>query len=299
MKNTTKSAIFALITVLVWSSAFPVTKYTAAAFSPNVLGLLRCGVAAVILLVIGCFNRIKAPKRLSHVPLFLLCGSFGFSLYMIFFNSGMVTMSSAGSSLIIATAPVLTAIGAFLFYREGIKPLGWCAIATAFLGVSVLLLSDLGKGGSGGIGIFWIMMAAVVFCCYNLMTRKLLSLGYSAMECVTWSMVCGAVCLLPFLPEAIGQLRAAPPSAILAAVYLGAMPSAISHLFWNAAMALALRTSDVANYQFLTPLFSTVMGFAILGEVPGVLTLLGGLIILASIVVFARGGKQAVTAERS
>lgn len=294
MKNTTKSAIFALITVLVWSSAFPITKYASSAFSPNVLGLLRCGVASVILLVIGFFNRIKAPKKLLHLPLFFLCGAFGFGLYMIFFNSGMLTMSSAGSSLIIATAPVLTAIGAFLFYREGIKPLGWCAIATAFLGVSILFVSDIAKGGLGGAsGILWIMAAAIVFCCYNLMTRKLLSLGYTAMECVTWSMVCGTVLLLPFLPEAIGQIGDASASAILATLYLGAMPSAISHLFWNAAMALALRTSDVANYQFLTPLFSTVMGFAILGEVPGPLTVLGGLIILVSIVVFARGGKQA------
>ncbi len=292
MKNATKSAIFAFITVLVWSSAFPVTKYTTAAFSPNVLGLLRCGVAAMILFVIGAFNRIKAPKKLSHVPLFVLCGGFGFSLYMIFFNSGMVTMSSAGSSLIIATAPVLTAIGASVLYREAIKPIGWCAIATAFLGVSVLLVSDIGKDDAGGIGIFWIMAAALVFCCYNLMTRKLLSMGYTAMECVTWSMVCGAVCLLPFLPQAITQLRVAPASAIWAAVYLGAMPSAISHLFWNAAMALAYKTSDVANFQFLTPLLSCVMGFALLREVPGVSTVVGGIIILLSIIVFALKGKQ-------
>ncbi len=292
MKNTTKSAIFAFATVLIWASAFPITKYATAAFPPNALGLLRCGTAALILLVVGAFTHIKVPK-IAHVPLFFLCGGLGFSLYMVFFNTGMLTLSSASSSLIVATAPVLTAIGASLLYRERIKPVGWCAIATAFLGVAVLLAGDIaGSGLHGGAGIFWTLAAALVFCCYNLMNRKLLSMGYTAMECVSWSMVCGAVLLLPFLPDAIGALRSAPPSAILTVAYLGAMPSATAYLLWSFAMSLARKTSDVANFQFLTPLFSTVLGFAILREVPGVFTVIGGLIILGSIVLFGLKGKK-------
>ncbi len=292
MKNTTKSAIFAFATVLIWASAFPITKYATAAFPPNALGLLRCGTAAIILLIIGAFTHIRAPK-IAHVPLFLLCGGFGFSLYMIFFNTGMLTLSSASSSLIIATAPVLTAVGAALLYRERINPLGWCVIITAFLGVAVLLAGDIVDSGlHGGAGIFWTLAAALVFCCYNLMNRKLLSMGYTAMECVSWSMVCGAVLLLPFLPDTIGALRKAPPSAILTAAYLGAMPSATAYLLWSFAMSFARKTSDVANFQFLTPLFSTMLGFAILREVPGIFTVIGGVVILSSIIFFSLKGKQ-------
>ena len=40
MKNTAKSALFAFTTVFLWSSAFPITKFAAAAFTPNLLGLL-------------------------------------------------------------------------------------------------------------------------------------------------------------------------------------------------------------------------------------------------------------------
>ena len=158
MKNTAKSALFAFTTVFLWSSAFPITKFAAAAFTPNVLGLLRCSLAAVILLIIGRVNRIQGPKKPLHIPLFLLSGGLGFSLYMIFFNSGMLTLTSATSSLIIATTPVLTAIGASWLYRKKIKPVGWCAIAAAFAGVAVLLLTDTSKGGlSGGEGLFWTM----------------------------------------------------------------------------------------------------------------------------------------------
>ena len=292
MKPTVKSAVFAFTTVFLWSSAFPITKFAAAAFTPNVLGLVRCSLAAVILLIIGRINQIHGPKKPAHIPLFLLSGGMGFSLYMICFNSGMLTLTSATSSLIIATTPVLTAVGAAWFYQEKIKPVGWCAIAAAFLGVAVLLLTDTSKGGlSGGTGLFWTMAAALVFCCYNLMNRKLLSLGYTAVECVTWSMVCGALWLMPFLGHAIPQVTEAPVSSILAAVYLGAMPSAAAYLLWSHAMSLAKKTSDVSNFQFLTPLLSTAMGFAMLGEIPSLMTAAGGLIIIASIVVFGLKGK--------
>ncbi len=292
MNKAMKSASFAFITVFLWSSAFPITKFAAAAFTPNVLGLLRCSLAAVILLIIGRGNHIHGPKKASHIPLFLISGGMGFSLYMIFFNSGMLTLTSATSSLIIATTPVLTAIGASLLYRERIKPVGWCAIAAAFMGVAVLLLTDTSKGGlSGGVGLFWTMAAALVFCCYNLMNRKLLSMGYTAVECVTWSMVCGTLWLMPFAGQAIPQVMEAPAYSIIATVYLGAMPSATAYLLWSNAMYLAKKTSDVSNFQFLTPLLSTVMGFAMLGEVPTVMTMVGGLIIIASIVVFGLKGK--------
>lgn len=292
MKPTVKSAVFAFITVVLWSSAFPITKFAAAAFTPNVLGLLRCSLAAVILLVIGRINHIHGPKKTAHIPLFLLSGGMGFSLYMIFFNSGMLTLTSATSSLIIATTPVLTAVGASWLYREKIKPVGWCAIAAAFAGVALLLLTDTSKGGlSGGSGLFWTMAAALVFCLYNLMNRKLLSLGYTAVECVTWSMVCGALWLMPFLGQAVPQMMEAPAYSIIATIYLGAMPSAMAYLLWSNAMFLAKKTSDVSNFQFLTPLLSTAMGFAMLGEVPSLMTVTGGLIIIASIVVFGLKGK--------
>lgn len=292
MNKSVKSAVFAFTTVFLWSSAFPITKFAAAAFTPNVLGLLRCSLAAVILLIIGRLKHIHGPKKTAHIPLFLLSGGMGFSLYMIFFNSGMLTLTSATSSLIIATTPVLTAIGASWFYREKIKPVGWCAIAAAFLGVAVLLLTDTSKGGlSGGIGLFWTMAAALVFCCYNLMNRKLLSLGYTAVECVTWSMVCGALWLMPFIGQALPQVMAAPSYSIIATVYLGAMPSATAYLLWSHAMSMAKKTSDVSNFQFLTPLLSAAMGFAMLGEVPAVMTMVGGLIIIVSIVVFGLKGK--------
>lgn len=312
LKSSTKSALFAMTTVFLWSSAFPITKIAAQSFAPNALGLFRCTLAALILLGIGYKNHLNKPKKPAHILLFLLSGGLGFTLYMLFFNTGMLTLNSAVASLIIATTPVLTAVGASVLYHEKIRPAGWCAIAAAFGGVAILLLSDIAVSGSGtsgsagsgsgitgneiamGSGLLFMIGAAIVFCGYNLLNRKLLSMGYTAVETVTWSMVCGALLLMFFLPQTlpqIGQAAASCVPALAAAVYLGAMPSATAYLLWSRAFSLAEKTSDVTNYQFLTPLLSTAMGFAMLGEVPSLSTIAGGLVIIASLVVFSRKGR--------
>ncbi len=299
MKSSTKSALLAIATVFLWSSAFPITKIAAQAFTPNALGLFRCTLAAGILLGIGCKNRFSKPKKPAHMLLFLLSGGLGFTLYMLFFNTGMLTLNSAVASLIIATTPVLTAAGASVLYHEKIRPAGWCAIAAAFGGVAILLLSDIaGSSTSGsntsGSGLLFMIGAAIVFCGYNLLNRKLLSMGYTAVETVTWSMVSGALLLLFFLPQTltqIGQAAASCLPALAASAYLGAMPSATAYLLWSRAFSLAEKTSDVTNYQFLTPLLSTAMGFAMLGEIPSLATIVGGLIIIASLVIFSRKGR--------
>ena len=84
MKPAAKSAIFAFVTVFLWSSAFPITKIATQFFSPNALGLLRCTLASVILLIIGGFNHLRRPLKAYHIPLFFVSGGLGFSLYMIF-----------------------------------------------------------------------------------------------------------------------------------------------------------------------------------------------------------------------
>lgn len=43
------SQLYALVTVVLWSSAYVFTKLALAYFSPGVLSLLRCGVAALLL----------------------------------------------------------------------------------------------------------------------------------------------------------------------------------------------------------------------------------------------------------
>lgn len=285
-----KKKVFGLsfLSVFLWASAFPLTKVAQQQFTSIPLGFLRCTVAAIFLIIIGKCCHIRLPQK-KHIPLFFVSGGLGFTGYMITFNTGILTLTSATSSIIIAVTPILTAIVASNLYKEKIKPIGWAAIAAAFIGVLILLLWE--GVFSINIGLIWTVGAAIVFCGYNIMTRKLSAMGYNALEIVTYSMICGAILLGFRAEDGLHQLAGASMSHIIALIYLGALPSATAYFTWGKAMSYAERTSEVTNFMFVTPLLSTIMGFIILHEVPNAGTFIGGAIIIISIVVFNLKGK--------
>ena len=285
-----KKKVFGLsfLSVFLWASAFPLTKVAQQQFTSITLGFLRCTVAAIFLIIIGKCCHIRLPQK-KHIPLFFVSGGLGFTGYMITFNTGILTLTSATSSIIIAVTPILTAIVASNLYKEKIKPIGWAAIAAAFIGVLILLLWE--GVFSINIGLIWTVGAAIVFCGYNIMTRKLSAMGYNALEIVTYSMICGAILLGFWAGDGLHQLAGASVSHIIALIYLGALPSATAYFTWGKAMSYAERTSEVTNFMFVTPLLSTIMGFIILHEVPNAGTFIGGAIIIISIVVFNLKGK--------
>ena len=273
-----KVFLLSFCTVLLWASAFPLTKVVQEQFTSNPLGFLRCSIAAIFLIIIGKCSHIRIPAK-KDIPYFILAGAMGFTGYMIFFNTGIQTLTSATSSIIVALTPILTAIGCAKVYHEKIKTIGWISIATAFIGVLVLLLWD---------GVFSIN---VVFFGYNMMSRLLTTKGYPDLEIVTYSMILGAILLGFWSVQGFQQLASSDMSHILALVYLGAFPSAAAYFLWGKAMSFANRTSEVTNFMFVTPLLSTILGFLILREVPNMGTFLGGAIIICSIIVFNLKGK--------
>lgn len=286
--NKIKVNLYAFLTVLLWGSAFPFTRLIGDGISPYSLGLIRCVLAAALLLAIGKAGRIRKPFCRRDLLWFFLSGILGFSLYFIFFNMGLETLSSATGSIVTAASPILTAIAVFRLYDERINLIGWISIACAFGGVAVLLLWN--GVLSINIGILWMFLCALVFAGYSVLNRKLSEMGYTAMEAVTYSAVFGAVQMLIFLPGTVTDLAAADPAAILCALYLGVMPSAAAYYFWSKAIVLAERTSEVTNYLFVNPLIAAVIGFLMLREIPDMGTFLGGAIIIISVVVFSTKG---------
>ena len=289
MNSKTKMNLMASCTILLWASAFPMTKIAVSHFSSNALAFLRCCAAAIFLVVVGKMTHIRGPHRKKDILWFILSGGTGFALYMVTFNTGIKTITSATSSLIIALTPIFTAAMASKLYHETIRPFGWCMIGMAFSGVAVLLLW---KGVlSINAGMLWTIVAAVVFSVYNIVNRKLSSMGYTSLEVVTYSILCAVVLLAGFSFQGISQMATANPGEIFSVIYLGVMPSATAYFLWGKAMSLSEKTSEVTNYMFITPLISTIMGFIMLHEVPNAGTFIGGAIIISSVVLFSIKGR--------
>lgn len=275
---------YAFGTVLLWASAFVCTKIALTYFTASAVGVLRYLVASIILVVIIFYKRIGLPER-RDVPKFLLSGALGFTFYMITFNEASRSLTSATGSVIIASAPVVTALFANVVFKEKIRPKGWLAIAVEFVGIVILTLWD--GVFSMNKGIFWMLGAAVCISGYNLFQRYYMK-KYTPLQSTAYNIFAGTVLLLVYLPDAVRQLVRAPIQQWLVVIFMGIFPSALAYLWWTKALSIAEKTSDVTNFMFVTPLITTLMGFLIIGEMPTAATFIGGVIIIIGLLLFQK-----------
>ena len=284
---------YALATVVLWSTAYVYTKVALAFFTPGPLGLVRCAVASLaFLVVLPVMDRGRGGffvPAARHLPLFAASGLSGFTLYLLAFNEGSISLNPTTNCIVISTAPILTAALARMFFGERLPVLRWLALALAFAGVVVV--NGGGRGFMLAPGMGWVLVAAALLSLYNIVQRTL-ARHYGAVHIAAWSFFAATFFLLYCLPQTVAEVRAAPASALWLALFLGIFPSAAAYLLWTRALALAPRTSLVTNYMFLTPFLSMLLDFAVTGGLPGASTFWGGGIILGALMLFSLAGKR-------
>lgn len=288
MQKSSACHILALLTILLWSTAYIGTKVASVSFTPGALGFLRCFSATIVLLGVIAVKRL-APPRMRDYPYFLISGLCGIALYLILFNRGFADIGPTTSSIIISTTPIIAAVLAYFVFKERLTALGWLAIGLAFCGILVMTLWN----GTLNInaGVVWTALAAISFAVYNLLQRGL-SRKYDTMTITAYSFVAGSLLLSPYLPDTLAQMETAPAAHTTIVCLLGVFPSAVAYLLWVKALSIAPKTSYVTNYMFVTPLTSLVLELIFLGQWPDAGAILGGLVILGSLALFAVAGKR-------
>jgi len=277
---------YAMVTILFWSLAYVLTRLVLQYVTAYSLGFLRYAVASLVLAVVCLFQSMRRVEK-RDIWLFLLSGICGFFLYMITFNVGASTVTAATSSVVIASAPVFTALLASIFFGERLVPRQWAAIGIEFAGILILTL--YGAIFSLNMGTVWLALAAMLLSCYNLLQRKL-TRSYTALQSTAYSIFIGTILLACFAPRAVVELRTAPMEPLFYIVVLGVFSSAIAYLLWSKALERAPRTSLVSNYMFFTPFLTALLGFLLAGEMPEAYTWAGGGLILLGSLIFNFGG---------
>jgi drug/metabolite transporter (DMT)-like permease len=280
-------------TIVLWASAFPAIRAALEGYSPAHLSVLRLLVAAIALGAVAAARGVRLPAR-RDVPAIAGLGLTGMAAYQVLLNSGERTVPAGTASLIVNVSPVIVALVATALLGERLTRLGWAGIAIAFGGVTIIALT-----GEGGVqlsaGALLVLGAAVVQAAYFVGSKPLLA-RYDALELTAWAMAFGALITLPFSPGLPGAIAHAPldSSAAVALLALGA--SAIGFVAW----AYALQHIDVsiaAATLYAVPPIAILVGWAWLGELPGVSSLAGGAVALAGVALVTRRGRLPTDAE--
>lgn len=291
-----RTLLAAATTVIFWASAFPAIRAGLQAFDPFHLALLRFLFASVALGIYALATRMPLPRR-QDVPGLALLGLIGVTLYHGLLNWGEVTVPSAIASFIIAGAPVFMALFATVFFGERLRALGWLGIGISFAGVSVIAFSTGGSDGAlfdpRALGILGAALAQSI---YSVGQKPLLK-RYTPIQFTTYAVWFGTLFLLVFAPGLVEEIQAAPIGAIAAVAYMGVFPGALAYGTWSYVLANA-PASTAGSFLYLVPAFALVIAFLWLGEVPSLIAIVGGILIIAGVIVvnvLGRGRKQAVT----
>jgi drug/metabolite transporter (DMT)-like permease len=277
----TATAIAIVVTIVAWASAFPAIRAGLLAFGPLELGAVRFAIAAVPAALFLLVTRPALP-RWSETWRFFVGGLFFVALYTVLLNLGELTVSAGPASFIINVNPIITAALAMLVLGERFGRGAWLGTAVSFAGIGLIAL---GEGHALRIDAGALLILGSAFCnSITTVVQKPLFARHKPLTVSAWNMVIGALLLAPFLPAALAQAPAASAEGLVAAIYLGIVPSLIAYASWNIVLS-RLPASRASNFMYCVPPVATLMGFVWLGEAPSVLSLIGGAMALGGVIL--------------
>jgi drug/metabolite transporter (DMT)-like permease len=267
-----------VVTVLAWASAFVVIRGTGDHFGGGSLALARLLVGSLLLGLLVLRGRWVRPSGREWAALALF-GIAWFGAYNVALNTAEQTLDAGTTAMLVNIGPILIALGAGIFLREGIPT--WLGIGAGVAFVGVLLIgagSGAFNGNVDAAGVIWCLVAAVTYAIGVLVQKPLLRTLPAAQ--VTWlGCTVGAVACLPFAGSLVTDLAEAPASAIAGAVYLGAVPTALAFTTWGYALA-RVPAGRLSISTYVVPPLVIVLAFVVFGEIPPSLAIIGGAVCL-------------------
>nr|WP_306190869.1 DMT family transporter [Streptomyces sp. MK5] len=272
----------ATVTVVLWASAFVSIRSAGAAYSPGALALGRLLAGAVALGAICLVRREGWPPRAAWRGI-AISGLLWFGFYMVALNWGEQQVDAGTAALVVNVGPLLIALLGARLLGDPMPPRLLAGMAVSFAGAVTVGLSMSGEGGSSVLGVALCLLAAVAYASGVVAQKPALGRA-SALQVTTFGCLVGAVACLPFAGQLVHEAADAPLSATLNMVYLGVFPTALAFTTW--AYALARTTaSRMGATTYAVPALVVLMSWLALGEVPGLLTLAGGVLCLAGVAV--------------
>ena len=281
----------------VWGSAFAAIKAGLAYFPPVLFAALRYDVAGLLMLAYAAWAverwrpRTAAEWRLVGIGAVPMIAGYHALLFV-----GEQWTTSAVAAIVVGLSPVLTTVAAgALLPDERLSLPGVVGLGLGLAGVVVLARPDPANLlGGDAVGELLVLGAAASFSLGSVLARRSpASLPVETMS--AWSMVGGAVVLhavAAALPgESLGAV-AWTPAALAALAYLALGASAVGYLVYFALLD-RLGPVQLNLVSYVTPVFAALTGWVLLGEVLGLLDLVGFLVIVAGFVLVKRDALRA------
>lgn len=275
--------IAALILVnVMWGMSFIFSKTALSEGMPVMtLALIRFLIAAVILVPI-CLKTEGGIRLGRWAPLALWTTLLGITVYFYFEHTGIKYTTASAASLILSLVPMLTLLFRVLFCHGRIGPVRWLAVGVSLTGAYLVIMTG-GEGAGTLKGNLLMVCACLCWTAYILCTPRLME-NCSSMRVSTWQAIAAVITLVPFSLAERAQWVPVSGKAWLCILMLAAGCSALGYVLYND----AIRTVDSLTVSLtinINPIAACLGGAMILGERMTGMQLLGGVMIIASMLI--------------
>ncbi|MDO4301018.1 MAG: DMT family transporter [Clostridia bacterium] len=268
--------IAAFITILIWGTTFISTKILLNGFKPLEILFFRFVIGFAVLEII--YPKRFNVKEIRQEMTFAAAGLCGICLYYLLENIALTYTLASNVGVIISAAPLFTAILAHIFVK-GEERLSICFIfgfITAMIGICLI-----GFNGKNlevkPVGDILALIAAFVWACYSLLTKKISGYGYNTIQTTRIIFMYGIIFMLPLLfifDFEWNFVRFINPVYFVNLLFLGLGASALCFVTWNYAVKIlgAVKTSA---YIYAVPVITIVTSVIVLNEKIRVMAIIG------------------------
>lgn len=277
--------LFSIVSAIsIWSVSFVATKIALKTFPPLGLGLIRFGLAAILLgsiLAIGKDIKKPAPMDLAKLA---LSGFLGITVYFSLENVGVKYSTASDAALIVSSYPAITMLLETLFFRARFPAISYIGVGLAIVGVYMIVFNGHSSESTGRLfGDILLVLAGVVWAFYNFITSTVVS-TYPMTTITFYQTVAGAIGFLPLVFIEAGQWSVPSSDSLIAVIYLGVFCSLLAFYLY----AYGLRqvpSSSAVILMNLVPVFGVLFSVVILHEVVNFKQLMGGLVIIIGVIL--------------
>ncbi|MEX1376309.1 MAG: EamA family transporter [Eubacteriales bacterium] len=275
-----------------WGISYIASDISLRYMHPITLVMLRCVIAAALLLVVW---RIKEPKtriQKVHIPRMFISGFVGIVCYFIFEFYGIKLTSPAVAAIILAVIPIISLLAQRMLGKEMLTVLKVAGVAISLIGVALVI--GIGKAeqntNSQVIGYLCMLGAALSWVVFNYITMPLYD-NYSPLTITTFQMVAGTIAIVPIYLFSGQSLPPVNVDVVANVLFLSVFCSAVGILFYMYALR-SLGILTVTLFINIQPFVTVAASMMILKEFLSMNQMLGGLLVIGAVYLSTYKKKQ-------
>lgn len=231
------------------------------------------------------FNRELFKIKLKDIWCFVGTGVVSLTFFNICYFKTIAISSLAVAAILLYTAPSMVMIMSVIIFKEKLSRRKVLSVILAFIGCVLVtgVLSDSAAISKSGIVVG--LGAGLGYALYSIFARFAINKGYHSFTITFYTFVFSVVGSIPFLkPSKLISSISTNPSIIFFFLLFGLISTALPYIFYTLGLT-GMESGRASIIASIEPVTATLLGIIVFHENLTVMSALGVLVVLGSIIM--------------